>query len=105
MPSTFQHPQFEIISNFGGIDKLYSVFKRTDVNKKVKDKTAICIGKLFRSKELQGEMKTEIISHLKTLVNSSDSNTKDSSISTLKGLAQNPENKIEIEKGEFIVPT
>ncbi|KAA6382852.1 MAG: hypothetical protein EZS28_021623 [Streblomastix strix] len=102
--SSSQHPHFETMSTYGGVDKLYSVFKRSDVNKKVKDKAAICIGKLYSSKELQGEMKTEIISYLKIQVNSSDSNTKVSSVSTLKGLAQNPENKIEIEKEEFKIP-
>ncbi|KAA6382908.1 MAG: hypothetical protein EZS28_021565 [Streblomastix strix] len=43
--SNSQHPQFEIISSAGGIEKLYKLFSRNDQDKNVKDKAALCIEK------------------------------------------------------------
>ncbi|KAA6400354.1 MAG: hypothetical protein EZS28_004123 [Streblomastix strix] len=86
--SSSLHPHFETISAYRGVYKLYSVFERNDVIKKVKDRAALCIGLLYSSKELDEIMRTDIISHLKTLVNDSDNGTKVSSVSTLNGLAK-----------------
>ncbi|KAA6391479.1 MAG: hypothetical protein EZS28_012999 [Streblomastix strix] len=85
--SSSQYPHFETISAYGGVDKLYSVFERNDVNKKVKGKATICISKLYRSKVLDEKMRTDIILHLKTHINDSDNGTKINSISALNGLA------------------
>ncbi|KAA6401905.1 MAG: hypothetical protein EZS28_002572, partial [Streblomastix strix] len=92
----YQHPHFEEVAAISGIEKLYSIFKRKDVNKQVKDKVAICIGILFSSKELQGEMRTEIISHLKTVINSYDSKTRITTRNILEKLAQNSGNYSEL---------
>ncbi|KAA6375577.1 MAG: hypothetical protein EZS28_028894, partial [Streblomastix strix] len=103
-PSSSLHPHFDQMSTYGGIEKLYSLFKRTDVNQKVKGKTAICIGKLFNKAEIPHSMRTDIISYLKTLINDSDNFIKINSRIALTDLAQNSVNKSEIEKGEFRIP-
>ncbi|KAA6394251.1 MAG: hypothetical protein EZS28_010226 [Streblomastix strix] len=102
--SSSLHPHFDRMSTYGGIEKLYSLFKRTDINKEIKDTTAICIGELFNKAQIPHSMRTEIISYLKTLINDSDKWTKNSSRITLKNLAQNSVNKSEIEKGGFEIP-
>ncbi|KAA6384710.1 MAG: hypothetical protein EZS28_019764 [Streblomastix strix] len=92
------------MSTYGGIEKLYSLFKRTDINKEIKDRAAICIGRLFRAKELPHSMRTEIISYLKTLINDSENFIKTNSRIILRNLAQNSVNKTDIEKGGFKIP-
>ncbi|KAA6354707.1 MAG: hypothetical protein EZS28_049767 [Streblomastix strix] len=92
------------MSALNGIGKLYSLFKRTDIDKEMKNKSAICIGQLFRAKQLPDEMRSEITSHLKSLVNDSDEWTKNNSIGALAYLAQNLVNNREIVKGRFKIP-
>ncbi|KAA6386763.1 MAG: hypothetical protein EZS28_017712 [Streblomastix strix] len=102
--SSSLHPHFDQMSRYGGIEKLYSLFKRSDMNKKIKDLTAICIGRLFSARELPHSMRTNIISYLKTLINDSEIFIKIYSRIQLGNLAQNSVNKSEIEKGDFIIP-
>ncbi|KAA6363442.1 MAG: hypothetical protein EZS28_041031 [Streblomastix strix] len=91
--SSSLHPHFDQMSTYGGIEKLYSLFKRTDVNQKIKDITAICIGKLFNKAQIPHSMRTEIISHLMSIVGDSDTLTQDTSRIILGNLAQNSENR------------
>ncbi|KAA6321374.1 MAG: hypothetical protein EZS28_054564, partial [Streblomastix strix] len=83
------HPHFDQMSRYGGIEKLYSLFKRTEVNKQIKDLTAICIGELFNNAELPHSMRTEIISHLMSIVGDSNAWTQSQSKIQLGNLAQN----------------
>ncbi|KAA6385960.1 MAG: hypothetical protein EZS28_018511, partial [Streblomastix strix] len=43
---TTQHPYFQDVASYGGIDKFYFLFKR-NVSKYSKDRAAICIAQLF----------------------------------------------------------
>lgn len=78
MPISSPHPHFEAFDEDRGIEKLYSIFKRTDLDKEFKDNVAIIIAQVFKAKEIPNNklMRTKIISHLKTLIDDPDDWTK-----------------------------
>ncbi|KAA6383638.1 MAG: hypothetical protein EZS28_020833, partial [Streblomastix strix] len=62
------HPYLNEIIQCGGIQAINSIFQNTKQNKDMKDKSAIIIGRLYRAKQLEDQMKKYIIDHLKTLL-------------------------------------
>ncbi|KAA6359233.1 MAG: hypothetical protein EZS28_045240 [Streblomastix strix] len=87
-----------------GINKLFILFKK-NLRKRSKDEASICIGHLFRAKEIpKTEMRKEVISYLKAAVNDSDSWMKTYSKYRLRGLVQDAVNRAEIEKDGFKIP-
>lgn len=56
------------MSTCGGINKLISLFNKTK-DKDTKDRVAICVGRLYRAKEDNNELKKGIIPHIKSLIN------------------------------------
>ncbi|KAA6397905.1 MAG: putative CAMK family protein kinase [Streblomastix strix] len=103
MPISSPHPHFEAFDEDRGIEKLYSIFKRTDLDKEFKDNVAIIIAQVFKAKEIPNNklMRTKIISHLKTLIDDPDDWTKQTSRIKLENLDQNSVNHEEIEKDGF----
>ncbi|KAA6383818.1 MAG: hypothetical protein EZS28_020656 [Streblomastix strix] len=100
-----KHPHFAEIQSCDGIRKFFDLFKRNDITKRNKDTTAECIGNLFRAQEIPDkQMKTEIIAHLKALLNSSDDWEKNAAKNAIKYLSQNAANRTEIEKDGFAIP-
>ncbi|KAA6381624.1 MAG: hypothetical protein EZS28_022849 [Streblomastix strix] len=100
-----QHPHFAEIQSCDGIRKLFDLFIRNDITKRIKDRSALCIGNLFRSQEIPDkQMKTKIISHLKALLNSSDDWGKNAAKNAIKYLSQNAANRTEIENDGFVIP-
>ncbi|KAA6381976.1 MAG: hypothetical protein EZS28_022498 [Streblomastix strix] len=100
-----QHPHFVEIQSCDGIRKLFDLFKRNDITKHIKDTTSRCIGFLFRSQEIPDkQMQTEIIAHLKALLNDSDDWGKNAAKNAIKYLSQNAANRTEIEKDGFVIP-
>ncbi|KAA6329625.1 MAG: hypothetical protein EZS28_053586, partial [Streblomastix strix] len=68
-PMNQPHPYFESINTLGGVEKIFSLFRR-NASKHSKDQAAICISLLFRAKEIADvDMRREIIAHLKLLTN------------------------------------
>ncbi|KAA6395759.1 MAG: hypothetical protein EZS28_008714 [Streblomastix strix] len=57
---------------YNGLEKLYSLFKRADISKEMRDQVAICIGRLFRAYIIQDAFRTEIIDSLKELIRDQD---------------------------------
>ncbi|KAA6357999.1 MAG: hypothetical protein EZS28_046474 [Streblomastix strix] len=95
---------FESIESFNGINKLFSLFKKTK-DKQTKDVSSICIGRLFHAKQIPDKNITqEVITHLKSIISDTDDWTKISSIKAIQYLARNEVNKIEIEKEGFKIP-
>ncbi|KAA6370763.1 MAG: hypothetical protein EZS28_033711 [Streblomastix strix] len=100
-----KHPHFAEIQSCDGIRKLFDLFKRNDITKRIKDRGALCIGNLFRSQEIADkQMKTDIIAHLKALLKDPNDWNKKSAKNALIYLAQNAANRTEIEKDGFIIP-
>ncbi|KAA6392338.1 MAG: putative protein serine/threonine kinase, partial [Streblomastix strix] len=98
------HPYYENMQKFGGIEKMVFLFRRK-LDKWTQNNAAICIGLIYRSKEIRDvTLRKEIIHHLKNLINDSDVWLKLVSKDALKGLAMNALNKAEMETGGFIVP-
>ncbi|KAA6364365.1 MAG: hypothetical protein EZS28_040108, partial [Streblomastix strix] len=72
-PHSDPHPHFETIQECDGVNKIFELFHRDDASKDNKDTAMICLGNIFRAQEITDEvMRHEIISHLKTLINDSD---------------------------------
>ncbi|KAA6359436.1 MAG: hypothetical protein EZS28_045036 [Streblomastix strix] len=103
-PVNQPHPHFQTVSSCGGIDKLYSLFKK-NLSPGSKDNSAKCIGFLFKAKEITNiEMRKDIIAYLKTTLSSSESWLKNNSKQILRLLAENSINRSEIEKDGFKIP-
>ncbi|KAA6392497.1 MAG: hypothetical protein EZS28_011979 [Streblomastix strix] len=99
-----QHDHFDIMIEIDGIKMIFDLFKR-NVSKFSKDRAAICLGMLFKAREITNlEMKQSVIAHLKTLINDTDEWQKDAAKRRLKFLAYNAVNKAEIEKDGFKIP-
>ncbi|KAA6370652.1 MAG: hypothetical protein EZS28_033821 [Streblomastix strix] len=64
-PSTAPHPHYQNMIAFGGIQKLFRLFKKYS-NKYIKISTSLCIRHLLRAKGITDQsMRREIISYLK----------------------------------------
>ncbi|KAA6400768.1 MAG: hypothetical protein EZS28_003708 [Streblomastix strix] len=102
--STSQHPFFTDLASAGGIEKIYSVFKRTS-NEYIKKISAICIGIVLKAQEIKDfTMRKEIISHIKSTINDPDEETRNEARLALRCLSQNQVNKAEIECDGFTIP-
>ncbi|KAA6384108.1 MAG: hypothetical protein EZS28_020364 [Streblomastix strix] len=100
------HPYFDTIASIGGIEKIYEFMNRKNTNKECKDTAAITIGNFYKAKKIENvEMRTNVIKHLRSIVNDQDNWTKNESRRALRYLAQNLDNKAEIEKDGFAIPT
>ncbi|KAA6363667.1 MAG: hypothetical protein EZS28_040806, partial [Streblomastix strix] len=94
--STEQHPHYEAIASNQGIEKIFNLFQR-NVSKYSKDCAAICLGFLFRYREITNElMRREIINHLITFVSDVNSWIKDAAINAITSLSMNQTNLTEI---------
>ncbi|KAA6388829.1 MAG: hypothetical protein EZS28_015645 [Streblomastix strix] len=87
------HPCFQAVEQCGGVDKIFELFKK-NLNKGLKDRFAICIGKLFRAKEITNPEMKQVIVYLKQLVNDPDTWTKNEAKYALQELAENEGFKI-----------
>ncbi|KAA6399290.1 MAG: hypothetical protein EZS28_005185 [Streblomastix strix] len=97
-------PYYDTINAGRGIEKIMKLF-RINGNKKTKDTAAICLGQIFRAKEINDkQMRIELIRHQKTLVNDTDEWTQSNSKLTLCYLALNVVNRAEIESDGFVIP-
>ncbi|KAA6379432.1 MAG: hypothetical protein EZS28_025045 [Streblomastix strix] len=98
------HPYYQSLASCDGINKLFILFKK-NLSKRSKDEASICIGQLFRAKEISNtEMRKEVISNLKAVSLGSDESLKGNVNWGLKYLAQNEVNRAEIEKDGFKIP-
>ncbi|KAA6379905.1 MAG: hypothetical protein EZS28_024569 [Streblomastix strix] len=101
---TSLHPYFTNLASADGIEKIYTLFKRSThkFNKKV---SAICLGIAFRAQEIKdSHMRKDIIAHLKSIIHDPDEETRNEVRLALKCLSQNQVNKVEIEKDGFTNP-
>ncbi|KAA6357314.1 MAG: hypothetical protein EZS28_047159, partial [Streblomastix strix] len=90
-PRTEPHPQFDDLSSWNGIEKIFQLFRR-NLDKNSKNISSFCIGIIFRAKEFADQtMGLEIISHLKSLLSDQDVLIKETAKFALKDLAQNEE--------------
>ncbi|KAA6363670.1 MAG: hypothetical protein EZS28_040803 [Streblomastix strix] len=91
-----QHPYFSCNQEYDGMWKIYKLFLRYG-NKNTRDTSAICLGFLFRSREITNiEIKVQIITFHKNHINVSDDWNKNQSRRTLKCLSYNATNRAEI---------
>ncbi|KAA6362891.1 MAG: hypothetical protein EZS28_041582 [Streblomastix strix] len=102
--STSLHPYYQEIAQIGGIEKIFEQFRRTK-HEDTKNISATCLGIVFRAREMtDNEMKVEIISHLKSIINHQREDIRKVVKLALKCLAQNQANRSEIVKDGFVVP-
>ncbi|KAA6354420.1 MAG: hypothetical protein EZS28_050053, partial [Streblomastix strix] len=95
-PDKKPHPHYESIQACDGINKIFALFQK-NVRQYSRDRSALCIGFLFRAREIADPiMRQEIINHLKSLLNDSDTLMKEKAKKALKYLAQNDVNRSEI---------
>ncbi|KAA6381355.1 MAG: hypothetical protein EZS28_023117 [Streblomastix strix] len=93
------HPYYEDLTQAGGIEKIYSLFKR-NLSRHSQNSAAICLGIAFKSRIITDEnMKLEIITHLKSISYRSDDEVN----LALRCLAQNLDNHVEIVKEESAI--
>ncbi|KAA6400640.1 MAG: hypothetical protein EZS28_003831 [Streblomastix strix] len=103
--SKSHHPHFTVINENNGIQQLFKTFKSENSSTIIKDTIAIIIGFLYRSREIvDNEMKLEIFTHLKSLLNDSDDWTMNYAKLALQYLSQNSQNRTMIQKGGFVLP-
>ncbi|KAA6358467.1 MAG: hypothetical protein EZS28_046006, partial [Streblomastix strix] len=90
------------IEEYDGIWKIYKLFLRNG-NKNTRDTQSICLGFLFRSREITDEgMKIKIIRYVKNKINDIEVWNRNQSTRSLKGLSYNAEilNEEELKKIE-----
>ncbi|KAA6377309.1 MAG: hypothetical protein EZS28_027164 [Streblomastix strix] len=81
---------YQQFNSCDGITVIYNQFKR-NLNKSVRDASAICLGFVFRSKEITNQKwRSEVVIHLKTLSSGKDPEMKKNANVALKLLAKNP---------------
>ncbi|KAA6392172.1 MAG: hypothetical protein EZS28_012300 [Streblomastix strix] len=97
------HPCFQAVEQLGGVEKIIQLFRK-NLNKKLKDNSAICIGRLFRAREITNPEMKQVIVYLKQLVNDPDAWTKGAAKYTIKDLAKNEVNRVFIESDGFKIP-
>ncbi|KAA6387005.1 MAG: hypothetical protein EZS28_017468 [Streblomastix strix] len=98
-----QHPHYNIIDSSNGIKILHKLFK-TAQSKELQEISAICIGYIYRSKEIQDKfIKKDIITFLKNTVYDLNEWTRVASIEAISLLAQNQVNLAEIISDEFFI--
>ncbi|KAA6394930.1 MAG: hypothetical protein EZS28_009542 [Streblomastix strix] len=95
-PIQTQHPNFSKFESCNEFQNLFDIFSKTGVTRSIKDISAVCIGNLFRAKQLPTGI--DIISHLILLLNSLNSQTRISARNALNYLAQDKSNFVEIMK-------
>ncbi|KAA6343286.1 MAG: hypothetical protein EZS28_052321, partial [Streblomastix strix] len=94
------HPHYESILSCDGIKKIFDLFQK-NISKYSRDRTALCIGYLFRARMItDSKMRQEVINHLKSLLCDSNNWVKENSKTALKQLSQNEENRSEILNDE-----
>ncbi|KAA6380785.1 MAG: hypothetical protein EZS28_023687 [Streblomastix strix] len=87
--NTLPHPYYEELYQQGGIQKIFTLFQQT-THQFSKNCSATCLVLVFRSREMPyPEMKDYIISHLKSIVNHQDEETRNEAILALQCLQQN----------------
>ncbi|KAA6374564.1 MAG: hypothetical protein EZS28_029910 [Streblomastix strix] len=97
------HPLYQEISDCQGIDVIYSLFNK-QIDKVTQDLSSICIGQLFRAKEIPGQMKADVIAHLKKIASDETNLRKDGAIMALNCLILNAANRQEINRDGFKIP-
>ncbi|KAA6397357.1 MAG: putative protein serine/threonine kinase [Streblomastix strix] len=103
-PDSQPHPHFQTIVSYGGIDKLYSLFKKNEYEK-ITDFCALNIGQLFKAKEITNiEMRKDVIAYFKAAFTGCDETKKEDAKWILGVLAENSVNRAEIEKDGFKIP-
>ncbi|KAA6362462.1 MAG: hypothetical protein EZS28_042012 [Streblomastix strix] len=103
-PINQTHPDFQAIASCGGIDKLYSLFKKNEYEK-ITNLCALSIGNLFKAKEITNiEMRKDIFAYLKFIYKDPNSAYRSNAKFSLKYLAENSVNRLEIEKDGFKFP-
>ncbi|KAA6384299.1 MAG: putative serine/threonine-protein kinase Nek3 [Streblomastix strix] len=96
------HPHFNTMNQCGGIQKLFALFQR-NLNKRTRDHAAICLGILFRAREIPDQnMRRSLIAHFMSLLKDQDDQLKRLSRSILRGISRNTVNRAEIMKGDFL---
>ncbi|KAA6374169.1 MAG: hypothetical protein EZS28_030304, partial [Streblomastix strix] len=97
------HPCFQTVEQCGGVEKIFTLFKM-NLNKQFKDRSAICVGRLFRAREIKNPEMNQVIVYLKQLINDPVAQTKNAAKNVLKGLAKNEVNRVFIESDGFKIP-
>ncbi|KAA6363889.1 MAG: hypothetical protein EZS28_040584 [Streblomastix strix] len=98
------HPHFNKIAACQGIEKLYSLFKKS-LSKYSKDTAALCLSMLFRAKEISNEqIKHDVITYFKTNIYNTNDQLKMNARTTLEMLSLNAVNRLEVEKDGFKIP-
>ncbi|KAA6395796.1 MAG: hypothetical protein EZS28_008676 [Streblomastix strix] len=97
-PESDPHPHYDSMQESDGIKKIFALFQKNG-RKFSRDRSALCIGYLFRAQQITDQiMRNEIISHLKSLLSDSNDLIKERAKDALKYLAQNEVNRTEIFK-------
>ncbi|KAA6383217.1 MAG: hypothetical protein EZS28_021256 [Streblomastix strix] len=90
------HPYYNELISVGGIEKIYSLFKRN--LKTSKDTASKCLGIAFKAQKIEDKtMRKKIITHLKSIFDRNDEEVEHA----LRCLSQNSDNRVEIEKNGF----
>ncbi|KAA6362203.1 MAG: hypothetical protein EZS28_042269, partial [Streblomastix strix] len=101
---SLENPYYEELYQQGGIQKIFKLFQQTD-NQFNKDGSALCLGFAFKSREIgDAQMKEQIISHLQSIVNHNEEETRNEVKLALKFLSYNPVNWAIIARGGFVIP-
>ncbi|KAA6392448.1 MAG: hypothetical protein EZS28_012023 [Streblomastix strix] len=92
------------ILNISQIEKIFALFNRK-LSADTTNTSALCLSLLFNAKEIANQnLKSQIITHLKSLVNDKDRWMKNAVRKMLRELALNEVYKAEIEKDGFVIP-
>ncbi|KAA6367046.1 MAG: hypothetical protein EZS28_037428, partial [Streblomastix strix] len=103
-PVNQPHPYFQTITSCGGIEKLYSLFKK-NLSPGTKYSSALSIANLFKAKEIPNvEIRKDLIEYLKSTYKDPNSSSQLIAKFSLKRLAENSVNRTEIEKDGFKIP-
>ncbi|KAA6385877.1 MAG: hypothetical protein EZS28_018595 [Streblomastix strix] len=102
---TVQHPHFDALATYDGIEQLYQFTLSSNAYDDSKNRATVSIACLYRAKVIEKTIIREsAINRLKKLVNDARDWEKDASRYALRLLARNPVNEAEIKKGGFTIP-